>query len=71
MYLPESAYDRDAELVLCDKDGCIGDVDLVALLLEMLPNHSLIFAPLRLLRLEGGVSICCSIPRGVGVCTDC
>lgn len=68
----EVAHDRDAELVLCDKDGWTGDVDLVALLLEMLPNHSLIFAPLRFLRLDGGVSVMrCSFSRGVGVCTEC
>ena len=57
---------------MCDKDGWTGDVDLVALLLEMLPNHSLIFAPLRFLRLDGGVSVIrCSFSRGVGVCTEC
>lgn len=68
----EVAHDKDAELVLCDKDGWTGDVDLVALLLEMLPNHSLIFAPLRFLRLDGGVSVMrCSFSRGVGVCTEC
>jgi hypothetical protein len=68
----EFAHDRDAELVLCDKDGWTGDVDLVALLLEMLPNHSLIFAPPRFLRLDGGVFVTrCSFSRGVGVCTRC
>jgi hypothetical protein len=57
---------------LCDKDGWIGDADLVALLLDMLPNHSLIFAPLRFLRLDGGVFVVrCSFSRGVGVCTRC